>query len=151
MIDDLIFTFTVWIMKGPTKREDTTVPKLYDAKTGKSKRNIASSVTSKTQALPTTYDEAKASCKARKRKERQESISSLCQERKVIRSNSEERPAHKMYIENKTNIRRVSSSEDFQCQRSASSERVSLSPHRGSSNDKTLAYEDCEHERRRYV
>lgn len=66
-----------------------------------------------TKPTPASFDEAKASCKARKRKERQESISSLCQERKVIRSNSEERPTQKKHFENKTSIRRVSSSEDF--------------------------------------
>lgn len=137
-------------MKGPTKREETA-PKLspridYETKIGKVKRMVSASLT-KTQTIPTTYDEAKASCKARKRKERQESISSLCQERKVIRSNSEERPAQKKYMENKNNIRRVSSSEDFQ--KSASIEKINVSPKRLPQGEKTLYYEDCEHERRR--
>ncbi|KAJ8960870.1 hypothetical protein NQ318_020169 [Aromia moschata] len=138
-------------MKGPTRKEEVA-PKAatrldYDTKVGKVKRMmIAASLANKPQTIPTTYDEAKASCKARKRKERQESISSLCQERKVIRSNSEERPAQKKYMENK-NMRRVSSSEDFQ--KSASTEKLSVSPSRMGKNEKTLAYDDCEHERRR--
>lgn len=134
-------------MKGPTRKEDA-VPKLHDAKVGKQKRIISSAFINKTPSLPTTYDEAKAACKARKRKERQESISSLCQERKVIRSNSEERPAQKKHVENNNNIRRVSSSEDFQSQRSNSVERIyNASSKKGS--DKSLTYEDCEHEKRR--
>ncbi|KAJ8966708.1 hypothetical protein NQ314_003361 [Rhamnusium bicolor] len=138
-------------MKGPTRKEETT-QKLasrmdYETKIGKIKRIVSASLTNKVQTIPTTYDEAKASCKARKRKERQESISSLCQERKVIRSNSEERPAQRKHIENKNNIRRVSSSEDFQ--KSASIEKINVSPNRITANEKTLAYEDCEHERRR--
>lgn len=138
-------------MKGPTRKEEAA-PKMasridYETKIGKVKRIVSASFASKTQTIPTTYDEAKASCKARKRKERQESISSLCQERKVIRSNSEERPAQKKHIENKSNIRRVSSSEDFQ--KSASIEKINVSPKRSVQNEKTLVYDDYEHERRR--
>lgn len=136
-------------MKGPTKTEETT-PKLYETKIGKAKRFVATPiVVVKTQTIPTTFDEAKACCKARKRKERQESISSLCQERKVIRSNSEERPEQKKNSENKNCIRRVSSSEDVQCQRVVLKEKTSVSPHRG--GDKSLCYEDYEHEKRRLV
>lgn len=128
-------------MKGPTKTEEAT-PKPYETKIGKAKRFVS------TQTIPTTFDEAKACCKARKRKERQESISSLCQERKVIRSNSEERPEQKKYAENNKNcIRRVSSSEDVQGQRFGSKERMSVSPHRA--GDKMLSYDDYEHEKRR--
>ncbi|KAJ8977546.1 hypothetical protein NQ317_012925 [Molorchus minor] len=119
----------------------------YETKIGKVKRIVSSSLAIKPSTIPTTYDEAKASCKARKRKERQESISSMCQDRKVIRSNSEERPVQKKYIENKNNIRRVSSSEDFQ--RSSSAEKISVSPSRLSKNEKAFTYDDCEHERRR--
>ncbi|XP_057672397.1 protein FAM13A [Diorhabda carinulata] len=134
-------------MKGPTRKEDV-VTKLHDAKIGKQKRIINNAFVNKTSSLPTTYDEAKATCKARKRKERQESISSLCQERKVIRSNSEERPAQKKHVENNNNIRRVSSSEDFQCQRSNSADRIYNASSKKAS-DKSLTYEDYEHEKRR--
>lgn len=58
----------------------------------------------------TTFEEAKNSCLARKRKERQESVSSISQERKVIRSSSEERPVRAGSI--KSDIKRVSSLED---------------------------------------
>lgn len=47
---------------------------------------------------------------ARKRKERQESVSSISQERKVIRSSSEERPVRSGSV--KSDIKRVSSLED---------------------------------------
>lgn len=144
-------------MKGPTKTDDAT-PKLYETKVVKTKRHLATPiVVVKAQSIPTTFDEAKACCKAKKRKERQESISSLCQERKVIRSNSEERPDQKKYAENNKNcIRRVSSSEDVQSHRVGSKDRMSVSPHRGSGHggvggDKTLIYEDYEHEKRRLV
>lgn len=137
-------------MKGPTKADDSTTPKLYETKIGKAKRSVPTSIVIvKNQTIPTTFDEAKACCKARKRKERQESISSLCQERKVIRSNSEERPEQKKYAENNKNcIRRVSSSEDVQrCPRMGMKEKASVSPHRG--NEKMLSYDDYEHEKRR--
>ncbi|KAJ9592636.1 hypothetical protein L9F63_015691, partial [Diploptera punctata] len=49
----------------------------------------------------------------RKRKERHESFSSQSQERKVIRSNSEERPLEEGNVNCKDSIRRVSSHEDF--------------------------------------
>ncbi|KAJ4439036.1 hypothetical protein ANN_14992, partial [Periplaneta americana] len=49
----------------------------------------------------------------RKRKERHESFSSQSQERKVIRSNSEERPLEEGSVNTKDSIRRVSSHEDF--------------------------------------
>ncbi|XP_072401306.1 protein FAM13A [Diabrotica undecimpunctata] len=134
-------------MKGPTRKEESP-SKLHDGKMGKQKRALTSSISSKPISLLTTYDEAKATCKARKRKERQESISSLCQERKVIRSSSEERPAQKKYVENKNSIRRVSSSEDFQSHRASSVERVASSTGKKGS-DKLLTYDDCEHEKRR--
>ncbi|CAG9825209.1 unnamed protein product [Phaedon cochleariae] len=129
-------------MKGPTRRDETT-PKTYETKANKTKRLT----TVKCQTAAITYDEAKAACKARKRKERQESISSLCQERKVIRSNSEERPEQKRY-EKSSAIRRVSSSEDFQSKKSGTAEKIIGSPIKAA-GDKCLAYEDNEHERRR--
>ncbi|GFG40438.1 hypothetical protein Cfor_01607 [Coptotermes formosanus] len=49
----------------------------------------------------------------RKRKERYESVNSQSQERKVIRSNSEERPPEEGSVNCKDSIRRVSSHEDF--------------------------------------
>ncbi|VEN51392.1 unnamed protein product [Callosobruchus maculatus] len=139
-------------MKGPSRKEESASAKTYDSKVVKVKQRMTSQMQ---QAIPITYDEAKATCKARKRKERQESISSLYQERKVIRlninihyrSNSEERPTQKKLIESKSNMRRVSSSEDFQ--RPGSNDRINLSPHRGGSSEKTLTYDDCEHEKRR--
>lgn len=137
-------------MKGPT-RKDESVPKMHEPKLSKTKRSFITIM--KTQTLPSTFEEAKAYCKARKRKERQESINSLCQERKVIRSNSEERPIQTKHVENKNCIRRVSSSEDFPSQNkmlTAPASEKSVSPHRGS-NDKTLSYEDYEHEKRRFV
>ncbi|CAH1991286.1 unnamed protein product [Acanthoscelides obtectus] len=141
-------------MKGPSRKEDSPSgsAKTYESKVGKLKQRMSSQM--QQQVAPVTYDEAKATCKARKRKERQESISSLYQERKVIRlnkvyyrSNSEERPTQKKLVESKSNIRRVSSSEDFQ--RPGATDRASLSPHRGGSSEKTLTYDDCEHEKRR--
>ncbi|EFA03155.1 protein FAM13A isoform X2 [Tribolium castaneum] len=128
-------------MKGPSRKEETqkSGPKEFAKK--------------KPNAIPTSFDEAKASCKARKRKERQESISSLCQERKVIRSNSEERPTQKKYLENKT-IRRVSSSEDFQKSDHKGATLTQFiernaSPNRQNSDIILIYDEDCEHEKRR--
>lgn len=134
-------------MKGPSRKDE---PQKLTSRIDytKSKRIISTNLISKSTPLPTTYDEAKACCKARKRKERQESISSLCQERKVIRSNSEERPTQKKYVETKHTIRRVYSNEDFQ--KSASIEKINVSPNRGQTTvEKNFAYDDCEHEKRR--
>lgn len=100
-----------------------------------------------TRMTAQTFDEAK-STKARKRKERQESVSSLCQERKVIRSNSEERPHPTKCTDSKsTSIRRVSSSGDFP--KSEGEDKNGHSPNRIPLSDKTLTYDDHEHERRR--
>ncbi|XP_017786478.1 PREDICTED: protein FAM13A isoform X2 [Nicrophorus vespilloides] len=93
------------VMKGPHTLEDTKrTSNDRESKFARVKRMLTCQ-----SKLPSTYDEARASVKARKRKERQESIGSISQERKVIRSNSEERP-----ITTKNDIRRVSSNEDFQ-------------------------------------
>lgn len=100
------------VMKGPQTIEDsrkgniTTIVE-RESKIARVKRMLTGHVRN-----PLTYDEAKANCKARKRKERQESVSSISQERKVIRSNSEERPNNGNDCKNE--IRRVSSHEDFQ-------------------------------------
>ncbi|KAL1490564.1 hypothetical protein ABEB36_013235 [Hypothenemus hampei] len=90
-----------------TQNEDTSQKQLADPKTSKAKK------TNQLSSRDPSYshlDEAKV--KLRKRKERQESLSSLNQQdRKVIRSNSEERP---LLIKNSEDgIRRVSSSGDF--------------------------------------
>lgn len=100
------------VMKGPQTIEDSRKGNLTiverESKIARVKRMLTGHVRN-----PLTYDEAKANCKARKRKERQESISSISQERKVIRSNSEERPNNNDKDGN-NEIRRVSSHEDFQ-------------------------------------
>ncbi|CAG9766021.1 unnamed protein product [Ceutorhynchus assimilis] len=95
-----------------------------------------------------TFDEAKAACKARKRKERQESLSSQ-QDRKVIRSNSEERPTTTSASDNsedKNNgIRRVSSSGDFP----KIEEKIKSPFKKQEATEKTLTYDDSEHDKRR--
>lgn len=153
-------------MKGPNPIDDSrrqpTSTSDKESKFARVKRMLTC-----TNRPPATYDEAKTSCKARKRKERQESISSIFQERKVIRSNSEERP-----IPNGTdictkqdNIRRVSSHEDFQKNNSIAKnipEKTSesaliieengtnkkVSPCRDISADMFI-YDECEYEKRR--
>jgi hypothetical protein len=134
-------------MKGPSRKEES------QQKSGTLHGKDFGKIKCKSAPIPLSFDEAKASCKARKRKERQESISSLCQERKVIRSNSEERPTQKKYFENKT-IRRVSSSEDFQKTDPKSVNLTqfiekSVSPNRQNSDVVLIYDEDCEHEKRR--
>ena len=68
----------------------------------------------------------------------------------MIRSNSEERPTQKKYLENKS-IRRVSSSEDFQKSdpKSVTPFEKHVSPNRQSSDIILIYDEDCEHEKRR--
>lgn len=147
------------VMKGPqTQIEDsrkgnniTIVER--ESKIARVKRMLTGHVRN-----PLTYDEAKANCKARKRKERQESVSSISQERKVIRSNSEERPNN---IDNdaKNEIRRVSSHEDFQkksnsCENVAGNciEKDECSGEKAKINDFSVdyyIYDDYEHECRR--
>ncbi|XP_060518830.1 protein FAM13A [Cylas formicarius] len=138
-------------MKGPSRREEQPqkfVARIdYDHKICKVKKITLPVANKQPSVTTTTFDEFKASCKARKRKERQESISSLCQERKVIRSNSEERPVHNKSVETRTNIRRVSSSGDFP--KSASIEKISVSPNRIPTCEKWLTYDDGEYEKRR--
>lgn len=137
-------------MKGSLPREDTPqkfVAKIeYDHKICKVKK-IYLPIGSKAQVVSTTFDEAKAISKARKRKERQESVSSLYQERKVIRSNSEERPVPVKCSEDKNNIRRVSSSGDFP--RSISDEKINSSAQKHDHSEKNLAYDDHEYDKRR--
>lgn len=149
------------VMKGPQTIEDsrkgnnnisTIVER--ESKIARVKRMFSGHVRN-----PLTYDEAKANCKARKRKERQESVSSISQERKVIRSNSEERP-NNIDSDAKNEIRRVSSHEDFQ-KKSNSCENVAgnnciendeCSGEKVKLNDLNVdyyIYDDYEHECRR--
>lgn len=138
------------VMKGPNSLEDTRRTSVdRESKFARVKRML----TCQTRT-PLTYDEAKASAKARKRKERQESISSISQERKVIRSNSEERPICQKN-ENNKDIRRVSSNEDFQHSQPLQTHNdnvatlaiqdgpMKISPQRD------ITIDDCEFERRR--
>lgn len=100
--------------------------------------------------------------KPRKRKERHESIGSITQERKVVRSNSEERPLED--TEDAQYMRRVSSHEDFKKSQPLHERNCSitnfitadininspnrLSPHRDPKSD-FLKDDDYEHEKRR--
>lgn len=102
----------------------------------------------------TTFEEAKNSCMARKRKERQESVSSISQERKVIRSSSEERPVRSGSVKS-DNIKRVSSLDDVKKEEkkeegsfySSFDGSYDCSPNRDSN---VQVYEDFdEHEKRR--
>lgn len=104
-------------------------------------------------------DEDKEKCKPRKRKERQESVSFIFQERKVIRSNSEERPT-----DVSQDIRRVASHEDFKKKQPLQVHNMSpkspticeileskdISPLKIKFQiDDFLGDEDCEHEKQR--
>ncbi|XP_044752055.1 protein FAM13A [Coccinella septempunctata] len=140
-------------MKGPVKKEDTKkesfVKKEQKDKKLKAKNILLHSWLNRNEQITTT-EEAKVACKARKRKERQESISSLCQERKVIRSNSEERPHSRRQSEKDSIIRRVSSSEDLHIRNiknkrnQSSKENIDVIE-----NNVSLVVDECEHEKRR--
>nr|XP_022914452.1 protein FAM13A isoform X1 [Onthophagus taurus] len=152
-------------MKGPTPIEESRVqtekdPIVKESKFARVKRLLSGQQQqqqNRQNQQATTYDEAKASCKARKRKERQESVSSIVQERKVIRSNSEERPINK----DEKDIRRVSSHEDFQKTPPKSVENdvglkvvvedqtKKVSPCRDVSIDVFIYHDESEFERRR--
>lgn len=139
-------------MKGSLQKEEAPqkfVAKIeYDHKICKVKKIYLPIGGGRAQVISSTFDEAKAISKARKRKERQESVSSLYQERKVIRSNSEERPVPIKCSEDKNNsIRRVSSSGDFP--RSISDEKISSSSQRHDHLDKNVALDDHEYDKRR--
>ena len=108
------------VMKGPSPIENNdhtpnsatrkpSPPSDKESKFARVKRMLT--CTQQFSRMPNTYDEAKVGCKARKRKERQESVGSTPQDRKFIRSNSEERP---IGVVDSKDIRRVSSHEDFQ-------------------------------------
>lgn len=153
------------VMKTSSTKEEKIkeVRKDQESRFVKVKRMLTDSLTRKSQTqTPSNYEEAKIICKARKRKERQESTGSVSQERKVIRSNSEERPTDTTNDSNKKDIRRVVSHEDFQKAHPLHEHNetiiVSLvemnidtkcSPPK-SINVEVLGYDDCEHERRRY-
>lgn len=99
----------------------------------------------------TTFEEAKLSCLARKRKERQESVSSISQESKVIRSSSEERPLRNG--EQSKDIRRVSSHESIKKQEQSSEDNCNNYNDDGEylhfRDVNTFIYDDHEHEKRR--
>lgn len=119
----------------------------------KVKRMLTETLIRKTQTqAPTNYEEAKNLCKARKRKERQESTGSVSQERKVIRSNSEERVDYDgREGDIDVDIRRVVSHEDFQkvhpLQEHNDTILISLETN-GKNSPPGLAYDD--YERRRH-
>lgn len=133
-------------MKGPFTKEEVyrVIANEQETKLARAKRILAVSLTSR-MCNQTTYEEAKASCVARKRKERQESVSSISQERKVIRSSSEERPVKSK--SEQSEIRRVSSHEDVIKQNKDEASIDNLLIHH---DNRTLIYDDDdEHEQRR--
>ncbi|KAK9745064.1 hypothetical protein QE152_g7228 [Popillia japonica] len=157
------------MMKGPNPIDDSRKQPPNSTPDKESKFARVKRMLTCNNRPPSTYDEAKASCKARKRKERQESISSIFQERKVIRSNSEERPipnGTEIISKQDSNIRRVSSHEDFhKTNNSALANSISdkttesliieengtnkkVSPCRDISAD-IFIYDECEYEKRR--
>lgn len=138
-------------MKGPLTKEEICKANDRETRFAKARRFLTATLTGR-MCNHTTFEEAKTSCLARKRKERQESISSISQERKVIRSNSEERPVRTKSEQAKADIRRVSSNEDFnkgerkETFKTNFSDEADHSPHRDVNE---LIYDDCEHEKRR--
>lgn len=118
-----------------------------------------------TQAVAEDVNTAREEVKPRKRKERHESIGSITQERKVVRSNSEERPLEDGEDSTSQYMRRVSSHEDFKksqplhernCSKTTNFITVDinnlnspnrLSPHRDPKSD--FLKDDDEHEKRR--
>ncbi|KRT83686.1 hypothetical protein AMK59_3711 [Oryctes borbonicus] len=161
------------VMKGPNPIDDGRKPPPTSTPDKESKFARVKRMLTCNNRPPSTYDEAKTSCKARKRKERQESISSIFQERKVIRSNSEERPIPNgtdITTKQDANIRRVSSHEDFQKtnhntigannipEKTAESALIieengtnskKMSPCRDINADLSISDDACEYERRR--
>ncbi|KAF5269190.1 hypothetical protein FQR65_LT02491 [Abscondita terminalis] len=148
------------VMKTSNTKEDKEVLKEQESRFGKVKRMITDTLRKSHNPVPTSYEEAKSICKARKRKERQESTGSVSQERKVIRSNSEERPVEIVSDNGKKDIRRVVSHEDFQKTHPLHEHNDTIVISLVESNGKYsppksitlegLAYDDYEHERRRY-
>ncbi|KAK4879139.1 hypothetical protein RN001_007285 [Aquatica leii] len=148
------------VMKTSSKKEDKEVLNEQESKFGKVKRMITDTLRKSNNPTPTSFEEAKNLCKARKRKERQESIGSVSQERKVIRSNSEERPVEVVNDNGKKDIRRVVSHEDFQKTHPLHEHNdtivISLVESNGkysppkSITSEGFGYDDFEHERMRY-
>lgn len=138
-------------MKGPLTKEEICKANDHETRFARARKLMTATLTGR-MCNHTTFEEAKTSCLARKRKERQESISSISQERKVIRSNSEERPVRSKSDQTKADIRRVSSNEDFnkperkETFQTNFSGEIDCSPRRDVSE---LIYDDCEHEKRR--
>lgn len=149
------------VMKSSSVKDDKSkeVRKEQETRFGKVKRMITDTLRKSHNQTPTTFEEAKNVCKARKRKERQESIGSVSQERKVIRSNSEERPIEPINNNGKKDIRRVVSHEDFQKAHPLHEHNDTIVISLVEANDKYsppksiyvegLAYDEYEHERRR--
>ncbi|XP_031342366.1 protein FAM13A isoform X1 [Photinus pyralis] len=150
------------VMKTSTARDDKSkeVRKEQETRFGKVKRMITDTLRKSHSQTPTTFEEAKSAAKARKRKERQESIGSISQERKVIRSNSEERPIEPIKNNDKKDMRRVVSHEDFQKAHPLQEHNDTIVISLVEANDKYsppksiyvegLVYDDYEHERRRW-
>lgn len=132
------------IMKGPHAREEVyeVIRSKPEGTFAKVKHIFAVSLTNR-MCNYTTYEEAKT-CIVRKRKDRQESVSSISQEPKLVRSNSEERLTNSKFEE--IEVRRVSSHEDVpKCSKEEIS--VDILIHQ---NNKALIYDDdYEHEQRR--
>ncbi|KAK5646095.1 hypothetical protein RI129_004559 [Pyrocoelia pectoralis] len=149
------------VMKSSSVKDDKSkeVRKEQETRFGKVKRMITDTLRKSHNQTPTTFEEAKSVCKARKRKERQESVGSVSQERKVIRSNSEERPIEPINNNGKKDIRRVVSHEDFQKAHPLHEHNDTIVISLVEASDKYsppksiyvegLAYDDYEHERRR--
>lgn len=130
-------------MKGPCRKEETKKDTLSkkDQKEKKTKSKLINTI------LKNDHPSIEEICKSRKRKERQESVSSLCNERKAIRSNSEERPRSRKHAEHES-IRRVSSSDDLQNSKNKAtgdSERKEIKDDRI-----TSVLDEFEHENRRW-
>ncbi|XP_019759760.1 protein FAM13A [Dendroctonus ponderosae] len=133
-------------MKSGIPNVDTVSRSQVDSKLIKVKK-ISLPVPIKPVVFSLTFDEAKSSSKLRKRKERQESVSSTKQDRKVIRSNSEERPVLLKPSDKDSGIRRVSSSGDFP--KSMSDEKnVNRSPLKRNESD-PVKYDEAEYDKTR--
>jgi len=142
-----------------TSKDETAVTSVLTGN-GNNSNNTNNTNVANVSIIGNSFEEAKASIKARKRKERQESVSSNSHEKKVIRSNSEERPVGNNGGENgcgnvgNKDMRRVSSNEDFKdyCQNQKAEVIATLAvqfdgPVRIAPNN--ICIEDYDYEKRR--
>lgn len=152
------------VMRGQLASDETKVVahNEREGRLAQVKRILSSALSNSNQRQGLTQTVAEEEVKPRKRKERHESIGSITQERKVVRSNSEERPLEDGEDGTSQYMRRVSSHEDFKKsqplhERNCSKITVDmnkmnspnrLSPHRDPKSD-FLKDDDCEHEKRR--